>query len=277
MDIEGFTAWLMEKERAQSTIDSYVQAVKDFFRAYPDLTKQNLISYKAKLLKYKKPATVGLRITGINIYLEYLGKAEISVKQIKRPKSFSAENVITLEEYKHLVEGLKKDGDWRGYWLIKYLAKTGARVSEFVRLDKTCLQKGYAEMWTKGKIRRILIPHALIEESKDYFETVKGDLLFPTLVKGRTGKPLTTKGVDMVLKRYADRYGVRREAMHPHSFRHLFAIEFLKRDKDVTLLADLMGHSDISTTARYTRLSQAEQASHLERAMSWKEDGNENM
>ena len=36
--------------------------------------------------------------------------------------------------------------------------------------------------------------------------------------------------------------------MHPHSFRHRFAINFLQENKDIALLADLMGHSGVNTT-----------------------------
>ena len=47
--------------------------------------------------------------------------------------------------------------------------------------------------------------------------------------------------------------------MHPHSFRHCFAINFLQENKDIALLADLMGHSGVNTTMIYLRLSKEEQ------------------
>ena len=47
--------------------------------------------------------------------------------------------------------------------------------------------------------------------------------------------------------------------MHPHSFRHFFAIEFLKKNNDITLLADLLGHSNLDTTKIYLRRTEEEQ------------------
>lgn len=63
--------------------------------------------------------------------------------------------------------------------------------------------------------------------------------------------------------------GVPKEVLHPHSFRHFFAKMFLKSNNDITLLGDLLGHSNISTTAIYTRKSSAEQAQELDRIIKW--------
>ncbi|MDE6088056.1 MAG: tyrosine-type recombinase/integrase [Oscillospiraceae bacterium] len=43
--------------------------------------------------------------------------------------------------------------------------------------------------------------------------------------------------------------------MHPHSLRHHFGSKVMAKTNDVTLLADLLGHSSINTTAIYTRMS----------------------
>lgn len=57
--------------------------------------------------------------------------------------------------------------------------------------------------------------------------------------------------------------------MHPHAFRHLFAIEFLKKNSNIALLADLMGHESVDTTAIYLRMSASEQAEQFNRAVDW--------
>ena len=57
----------------------------------------------------------------------------------------------------------------------------------------------------------------------------------------------------------------------PAQFQALFAIEFLKCDKDITLLADLIGYSSINTTQIYLRLLQDEQQARLNRAMNFQD------
>ena len=72
-----------------------------------------------------------------------------------------------------------------------------------------------------------------------------------------------------MLQKYAIKYGIDQKYMHPHSFRHLFAIEFLKRNNNLPLLADLLGHSSVATTAIYTRLTREEQQNALDDAVNW--------
>ena len=262
---EQFAEWLTDRELSQNTVDTYSYAVREFLGKYPELTKKNLIDYKNALLVDKSPKTVNLRCIAMNQYCIFCGKPELSLKVVKVHEALSIENVISREEYEDLISKLRADEDWRKYFLIKFLAKTGARISEFIRFKKSDLEKGYCEIWTKGKIRRINFPDALVEESRNYFFTVKGDLLFPN----RYGKMLTTRGVASLLKEMATKYGINKDVMYPHSFRHLFAIEFLKRNQNIALLADLLGHESVNTTAIYLRLSKAEQRQQLNEAMNW--------
>ena len=245
--IEAFRDYLIENEKSENTISSYTDTLKIFYGLYQEINKKTMLDFKRYELERWKPKTVHNRIVAMNQYCKFLGHPEWCVKQIKIHSSSSVENVISVEEYTKLLDGLEKDGDERGYWLIKYLAKTGARASEFVRLDKSGLEKGYCEMWTKGKIRRIYIPKYLMEESAQYFETVDSDLLFPS----KYSKQMTTRGLSQLIKNWAKKYGIRDEVAQPHSFRHLYAIEFLKQNPNIALLADLMGHSNVSTTSIY--------------------------
>lgn len=264
-NLEKFKLYLMENERTRNTIDTYMHSIKEFFKEYDTLCKENMLAFKAKQLEKWKPGTASLRIVALNQFCDFLGHPEWRVKKVRIHKAVCVENVITVEEYHKCLDGLKNDGEEKHYWMLKYLAKTGARVSEFVRLDKSGLSKGYCEMQTKGKIRRIYIPKSLIEESKRYFDGREGTLLFAN----RWGKQYTAEGIRQWLKAIGEKYGVRKEAMHPHSFRHLYAIEFLKKNGNLALLADLMGHSSVSTTAIYLKLSQEEQMKQFNAASDW--------
>jgi len=267
-EVEEFRNWLTNEERSPSTIRSYCHSVNLFFREYGELTKENVIAFKREQVESHAPKTAANRVTALNCFCNFSCRYECRVKMVRIQKRHTIENVITLDQLDRLTQGLYEDGNIRGYWMVQFLAKTGVRISEFVRMDKGGLKTGTCEMWTKGKIRRIRIPDMLIRESRQYFETVPGTLLFPN----RYGNQMTTRGAAADLARWAGKYGIPREVAHPHSFRHLFAIEFLKRNHDITLLSDLLGHEDINTTAGYLRLSEDQQRAEFNRAMEWQKE-----
>lgn len=263
--IEEFRLYLMDLERSKNTIDNYMRSVSIFFKRYSEVNKVNMLDFKKWQLEKWTPKTAHNRVVAMNQYCRFIDHTEYCVKGIKIHGSSSVENVITLNEYNLLLNRLKSDGNEKGYWMIKYLAKTGARVSEFIRLTKDGLETGYCEMWTKGKIRRIYIPKQLIEESASYFQGTHSDFLFTN----RYGNQLTERGVSQNIKNWAKKYGVREEVAHPHSFRHLYAIEFLKHNSNISLLADLMGHSSVNTTSIYLKLSKEEQMKQFNEASNW--------
>lgn len=262
---DEFREWLIENERSENTISNYLYSVKQFFALYPEVTKKNMIAFKQKKLEECSPKTAANRCIAMNQYCDFIGHPECKVKSIKIHKQNTVENVPSLEEYEYLLKCLKKDGNMRTYWIVKFLAKTGARASEFIRFEHYHLEKGKVELWTKGKIRAILIPEDLIKESSEYFSSVPDNKwLFPN----RYGEQLTTRGLDSIIKK-CRKYGIREEILHAHAFRHLFAIQFLKNNKNIALLADLMGHESVDTTAIYLRLSAQEQREQFNHAMNW--------
>lgn len=263
--IKEFEQFLVDEEKAENTIRTYKDSLKKYFGMFSEVSKKNMIEYKKCMLERFSPKTAANRCIAMNKYCEFIGMPECNVKSIKIHKQNSVENVISKEEYIRLLECLKEEGRERDYWMIQFLAKTGARVSEFVRFERKDLEIGTVQLWTKGKIRKILIPDDLVKESEEYFAKLpESKWMFPN----RYGNQMTTRGVAEIINRF-DKYGIRKEVLHPHSFRHLYAIQFLKNNGNIALLADLMGHESIDTTSIYLRLSAQEQKRQFNNAMKW--------
>ncbi len=259
-----FTEYLLEGERSENTIDNYLRAVRQFYEHFNEVTKANMISYKKMCIENYAPKTAAARCIAMNQYCKFLGLDKYTVKSIKIPKYTVAENVISEEEFKRYTDWLKENNE-KIYWMVQFVARTGVRVSELIKIKRSCLETGEEVMWTKGKIRRIIIPEKFIEESREYFKRQQGEYLFMTAQK----KPYSTRGIAEVIKRTGIKAGIRKEVLYPHSFRHFYAKQFLKSNSNIALLADLMGHQDINTTAIYLKMSKAEQRKALDETMRW--------
>lgn len=265
IDIEGYKNYLYEEEMSTNTIDTYVRAVEQYSAVYDDINKPNLIEYKKQIIHKYKPKTVNLKISAI---LKYCCFKEIpmKIKQVKEPKLTYIDNVITLEQYDRLVSGLKSDGDIRWYINIVMIAKTGMRISEALRVTKKDLIKGSVDMPTKAHMRTIYFPQSLVDDIIPYLKNVAdGD----TVISNHKGQPITSSGYLGRLKEFAKKYDIPTNVMHPHSFRHFFAIEFLKRNNNISLLADLLGHGNVNVTQIYLRQSQEQQKTAIDKAVNW--------
>ena len=80
---------------------------------------------------------------------------------------------------------------------------------------------------------------------------------------------MSARGISLGLKRLAKKYGVNQDVVYPHSFRHRFAKNFIEKNPDIALLADLMGHENIETTRIYLRRTASEQRAAIDAVIDW--------
>ena len=148
------------------------------------------------------------------------------------------------------------------------MAATGARVSELLQIKVEHVKCGYLDLYSKGgKVRRLYIPKRLRLESSVWLEAngIGSGYIF----LNRFGERITTRGIAQQLKHFAEKYGLNKEVVYPHSFRHRFAKNFLEKFNDVALLADLMGHESIETTRIYLRRTASEQQKIVDKVVDW--------
>ena len=148
------------------------------------------------------------------------------------------------------------------------MAATGARVSELLQIKAEHVVAGHLDIYSKGgKLRRLYIPKTLQKEAKTWLE--KEGVTSGYIFLNRYGERITTRGIAIQLKHFADKYGLKRDVVYPHSFRHRFAKNFLDKFNDIALLADLMGHESIETTRIYLRRTATEQRQIVDEVVTW--------
>ena len=268
MTADEFEKKLKQTNLSQNTIDSYMHTIGQYFSMYEEVTKKNLLSYKGFLIERYKPKTVNLRILAVNKYLDMISKENLKLKLIKIQQKTFLENVISDADYRFFKTKLKRDGRLNWYFVVRFLAATGARVSELVQIKIEHVQKGYLDIYGKGgKVRRIYIPRILKNEALKWLESE--NMQSGYLFLNRFGEKLTTRGVAHQLKIFAKEYGMNTNVVYPHSFRHRFAKNFLEKYNDLALLADLMGHESIETTRIYLRKTANEQQEIVDKIITW--------
>lgn len=265
---ETFEQHLRRGNLSENTIHSYLWTVEFYHTHYSEISKENLLAYKGYLMEFFKPKTVNLRIQAMNKYLEFLRKDHLRLKAVKVQQKNFLENVISNADYTFFKNKLKREDNKEWYFVVRFLAATGARVSELIQIKVEHVTVGYIDIYSKGgKIRRLFIPKSLKEEALAWLsqESKTSGYIFTN----RFGERITTRGISQQLKNYAEKYGMNVKVVYPHSFRHRYAQNFLERFNDLALLADLMGHESIETTRIYLRRSSTEQQAIVDKIVTW--------
>ena len=150
--------------------------------------------------------------------------------------------------------------------LFEMLYSSGCRVSEIVGLKIRDLTSDFSSAIVTGKgkkDRRVYFEKDAREALEAYLKD--RDERFPQFSLGgafpvqnvflnNKGGALTDNGVRYILSRYTGPEGTNRH-ISPHAFRHTFATAMLSNGADIRMVQEMLGHSSISTTQRYTHVT----------------------
>lgn len=279
MKIEAYEKELVNRELAENTKKMYLRAVKDFL-TYADnkeITKALLIEYKGRLLEKYKTSTVNTKITIINNYLDFIDE-DFSIKQERVQKSNVLDNVLTDKEFWRLVNfaseyetrprnerNRTRSNINRIRVVMLILYYTGIRISELKFLTVEAVADKHIDIYNKGKHRRVAIVKPLEKELKEFIK--KENIQEGSLIINNQGDPLSRSHIFRELKNIGGQArGIRKDKIYPHSFRHLFAKQYLAKEGNTVLsLADVLGHSSLETTRIYSTLTTEEQRQAMER------------
>ena len=243
--IDRYLTHLREQERSAATLQKYRHDLNELcgYLHNAPLNKSALIDWKELLISKYAPATVNSMLIAINGYLRFYGWQGLSVKLLKVQKALFIDESkeLTKAEYDRLVQEAQRKNNERLALVIQTICATGIRVSELRFITVESVQNGRVEISSKGK-RRMVLRNYVRKQKKT------AGVVFTT----RTGRPLDRSNIWRDMKGLCQRAGVATEKVFPHNLRHLFARTFYSLERDLSRLADILGHSSIVTTRIYT-------------------------
>lgn len=237
------------------------------------ITKENLLLCIGQLSRQKKSAaTINQFVSAVRSMFAYAKKFEyvekniaLELKTIKLPKKVP--NFMTADEVNELCNEPKNNEllwEKRDYAIFTMLYSSGCRVSELINLKLNDFQDNYKSAVVTGKgnkQRKVYFEEESYKALKEYLidrKTVlqNNKILEPTskLFINLRGQPLSVSGLRYILTRYSGPEGTNRH-VNPHAFRHTFATTLISNGADVRMVQEMLGHSSISTTQRYTHVT----------------------
>ncbi len=269
----------LQSLNTERTRQTYAHALQDFHTWYlqtygeePDatlLTDEEAREWRHFLANVRRlsAATVNQRLAALKGLARFHGR-ELRVKGMK--KVLPPVEPLNGRELGRLIAAVEGN-TWqakRDVATLNLMARAGLRVSEVValRLEDVELsqRKGHVVVRaSKGlKERTVPLPKAAREALRAYLDarpSWAGDALFVS----RTGRPLTPRDVQRLVEKAARRAGLTRRVT-PHTLRHTYATRALRQGVDLATLARLLGHENLSTTARYLHPDEARVAEMVE-------------
>jgi len=147
----------------------------------------------------------------------------------------------------------------RDFVMFELLYSSGLRVSELVslKLEDINFEAGFLRVLGKGSKERIVpVNLRAIEKIKSYMARQRTEILkhrrSPYLFVTNRGRPMTRQRFWQTIKRIGRKLGIE---ISPHTMRHSFATHLLEGGADLRSLQKMLGHSDISTTQIYTKVT----------------------
>ena len=198
--------------------------------------------------------------------LEYISNdPTLDIKNVKNP--VRVPGFMTQSEVEAMCDAPQKNEllwEKRDRALFEMLYSSGCRVSEMAGLKLSDFSSMYQSAIITGKgskQRRVFFSEEAVKALKEYLierkEKIPQEKTVNNVFVNQKGGALTARGIRFIVMKYSLSEDSQKN-ITPHSFRHTFATSLLTNGADVRVVQELLGHSSISTTQRYTHITTAQ-------------------
>jgi integrase/recombinase XerD len=271
-DVEGYLL-LLAAGRSPRTVDAYRRDLAAFAATLDchvgDATTEQIEEWLATMRAEGRAAsTIARRLAAVRAYLRHLtligSRADNPAAGIAGPRRpRTVPRTLSPSEAERLIDAAAGTAPraLRDRALVELLYGAGLRVSEAVGLRKASvdLENRVVRVVGKGSKERLVpLGRPGAEALRRYMALGRPHLdrrHRPDLFLNARGGALTRAGAFLVLRKLADRAGLEPGRVHPHLLRHSFATHLLEGGADLRSVQEMLGHADVSTTERYTHVS----------------------
>ena len=248
--IREFIAHLHDHHLERSSIARKLAAIRSFFKFA--VREGMVVRNPARMVatpKLAKRIPSMFSAEDLNTFLDGVVAAPLGPLSSRRKPDAAEQNQLLVK---------------RDRAILEMLYAAGLRVSELTGLNLADMDRKelMLRVLGKGNKERIVPYGSKAEQALEAYEPVRAAILRKAKSRGdyqavflnHLGTRLTSRSVARILKKYARLFNINWD-LHPHSLRHAFATHLLTDGADLRAIQELLGHSSLSTTQRYTQVS----------------------
>lgn len=276
--MEEFSSYLKHEKRAsEHTVKNYMVDLTQFLDFVQTKTKKNasikeidnllIRDYVGQLFGKKNPTSISRKLSSIRSFLDYcIKKGSIKTnpaKEVASPKiPKRIPKFLTVDEVFALIDTPNMDtaAGRRDKAILELLYASGLRVSELVNLKMSDIDMDEMIVKVLGKGRK----ERLVPMGTKACDTLRKYLdLRPALAAreganepvfvNKSGKKISVRSVERMVEKYLKQSGINKNVT-PHVLRHTFATHLLNAGADMRGIQELLGHTSLSTTQKYTHI-----------------------
>lgn len=252
------------------TYDNGLKRFFEYMRGKQEITRADLLAYKADLIATCKPSTVNCYLASVKSFYEWLESAGISpnlakgIKGVRENAGFK-KNELSLNQARRLLDSISRDRieGKRDFALINLLIRCGLRTIEAARAnigDISASEDQPALLYVEGKGHSekddfVMLTDGALEPIRDYL-TARGDTdpdapLFASHGNRNAGGRLQVESISRIIKTRMREAGIDDSKITAHSLRHTCATNAIKAGANVRQVQKMMRHAKIETTLLY--------------------------